>query len=263
MVDNVLSAGYNAVFAATPNSPTLRRLWLEHAAGLDFPQEFAHISFVTLQQLRRMQTELRLSQGQTLVDVGCGMSGPALWMAKETGARLIGVDFSEVAVRLAASRATDLGLSGQARFVLGTFTATGLENESAHAVMSEDALQYAPDKRVAMVEVARILRPGGRFVFTAFELESERAESLPVLGEDPVADYQTLLQEAGFVVDIYDEVPGWPEPMETTYGALLNAKETLTQEMGAMAATALFAELTITLQRRPYRRRVLVSARKS
>ncbi len=34
---DIVLAGYDAVYVATPNSPTLRRLWHEHAEGLDFP----------------------------------------------------------------------------------------------------------------------------------------------------------------------------------------------------------------------------------
>lgn len=260
MEREIVLAGYDAVYAATPNSPTLRRLWHEHAEGLDYPEQFGHVSFVTLPELRRMAAELRLDPGDTLVDLGCGRGGPALWVARETRARLVGVDFSPVAVQQASARAVELGLAGQAQFVVGSFADTGLETDSAEGAMSEDAIQYAPDKRQAISEAARILRSGGRFVFTAFELDPDHATGLPVIGADPIDDYRPLLTEAGFSVEIYEEVPGWPEPMTTTYSALLNASEALKQEMGEVASQALFLELSITLQQQPYRRRVLVAA---
>jgi ubiquinone/menaquinone biosynthesis C-methylase UbiE len=253
---NLVSAGYDAVFAATANSPTLRSLWRDLALGGNFPEEFMHISFVTLEQHKLMTGELRVTPGDTLVDLGCGMAGPALLAARETGAKLIGVDFSTVAVDLAAKRAAALGLSS-ARFVLGTFADTGLEAASADAVMSEDAIQYAPDKTAAVYEAARILRPGGRLVFTAFELEPEHVKGVPVIGDHPVDDYRPLLTAAGFKVEAYEEVAGYPEPLRTTYQALLDARDALVNEMGQMAAMALFSELTTTLQQSIYRRRVL------
>ncbi|MBI2912937.1 MAG: methyltransferase domain-containing protein [Chloroflexi bacterium] len=256
----VVTAGYDAVFGATSRSPTLRRLWRELAAGSDFPEEFLHISFTTLPLLRRMADEMGLRPGDTLVDIGCGMAGPALWVARETGAKLIGVDLSPVAVGLASERAEALGLSAVASFQAGSFENTGLQDVSANAVMSEDALQYAPDKGAAMREAARILRPGGRLVFTAFELDPERAAGLPVLGVDTVDDYRRLLQAAGFTIEVYEEAPGWPEPTRTTYQALLDARDALIDEMGEVATTALFMELTMTLQAKPYRRRVLAVA---
>lgn len=260
MEQDIVSAGYDAVYAATPNSPTLRRLWHEHAEGADFPEEFGHVSFVTLPQLQRMASELALGPGDTLVDLGCGRGGPALWMARETRASLIGVDFSPVAVEQATARAVELGLAGQARFVVGSFADTGLEAGSADGAMSEDAIQYAPDKRAAVAEIARILRPGGRLVCTAFEVDPERAAGLPAFGVDPVADYRPLLDSTGFDIETYEEVPGWPEPMTTTYSSLLNAGEELKQEMGEVATRALFLELTLALQQKPYSRRVLIAA---
>ena len=262
MERDIISTGYDAVYAAMPNSPTLRRLWHEYADGLDFPEEFGHISFTTLPELRRVAAELRVGPGRTLVDLGCGTGGPALWVARETGARLVGIDVSRVAVQQATARAAELGLAGQARFAVGSFASSGLGSSSAAGAMSEDALQYAPDKRAAFTEARRILRPGGRLVFAAYELDPERAASMPVLGSDPVADYRPLLTGAGFNVDLYEEVQGWPEPMTTTYSALLEAKEPLTREMGEAAVGALFMELSMTLQQRPYRRRVLAVATK-
>jgi SAM-dependent methyltransferase len=259
---DMISAGYDAVYTGTPKSPTLRRLWHELAEGLDFPGEFGHISFTTLRELRRMAAELRLGPGSTLVDLGCGMAGPALWIAWESGAHLIGVDLSAAAVERAGARAVEVGLAGRARFVVGSFAETGLETGSVDGVMSEDALQYAPDKEAAMVEAARILRPGGRLVCSTYELDPKRAADMPILGLDPVEDYRPVLAQAGFRVESYEEVPGWPEPMTTAYSTILDAREDLTREMGEAAVAALFLEMSMTIQKQPYRRRVLFAATK-
>jgi len=257
-----VEAGYDAVYESMLASPTLRRLWREHAAGLDFPDEFAHISFVTLPQLERIARELRVDASDTFVDVGCGLGGPALWVARETGAKLVGVDLSPVAVANATLRASALGLGAKARFVTGTFAEMGLDSSSADAMMSEDAIQYAPDKHAALIEASRVLRNGGRFVFTAFELDPDAVAGLPILGTDPVGDYRPLLEEAGFAVEAYEEAPGWPEPMTSAYRAVLAAAEPLTEEMGPVAVAALSAEMTLTLERNVYRRRVLAIATK-
>jgi len=232
MEQDIVSAGYDAVYRGVSNSPTQRRLWHELAEGLDFPEEFGHISFTTLPELRRIAAELRLRPGDTLVDLGCGVAGPALWVARETQARLTGIDGAPAATEYASARAAEIGLADRAHFLIGSFAATGLESDSADGAMSEDALQYTPDKQAAIAEVARILRPGGRFVFTAYELDPERAAKLPALGTDPVEDYRPVLMSAGFSVDLYEEAPGSPEPMTATCSALLNAKEPLTEEMG-------------------------------
>ncbi len=113
-----------------------------------------------------------------------------------------------------------------------------------------------------MAEAARILRPGGRFVFTAFELNPETAANLPILGVDMVDDYRPLLDKAGFSVEIYEEVPGWPEPMTAAYAEVVEAKEKLTEDMGEAPVGALVLEMSMTLGAKPYKRRVLVAATK-
>ena len=78
MEQDLVASGYDAVYEAAPKSPTLRRVWHELAEGPDFPEEFGHISFTTLAELQRMARELSLGPRDTLVDLGCGMAGPAL-----------------------------------------------------------------------------------------------------------------------------------------------------------------------------------------
>ncbi len=75
------------------------------------------------------------------------------------------------------------------------------------AAMTVDALQYAPSKQAAFEEFTRILRPNGRLVFAAFELDPVRTVGLPLIGEDPVEDYRPLLESQDFDVLTYD--PRW------------------------------------------------------
>jgi ubiquinone/menaquinone biosynthesis C-methylase UbiE len=257
-----VAAGYDAVYAALPNSPTFRRIWREHACGADFPTGYDHISFVTLNELRFMLAELHLQPGGTLADLACGMGGPGLWIAQQAQARLVGVDISAVAVQRATERASAVGYAENATFVRGTFADTTLSTESVNAAMSIDALQYAPDKQAALREIARILVPGGVFVFACFEYVSERVAGLPVFGDDPVSDYCDILTNAGFDVVKYEETEGWWERVSRTYRAVLDATAALTSEMGERVVQTLAGEMQLTLQLQPYRRRVFVSARK-
>lgn len=256
----IVAAGYDAVFAGVPRSPTFQRIWRTDSLGPDYPDGFEHISFLTLPEMRSMASALALTANSTLADLACGMGGPGLWIARETGARLIGVDVSEVALTNARARADALGLSSVARFVHGTFAHTGLDAASVDGAMSVDALQYAPGKQAALHEAARILRPGGRLAFACFELEPQRVAGLPVLGTDPVSDYRPLLEQAGFDVTSYDETPGWRHRLTATYQAAVDARPVLTEEMGEAGCMALLGEVSLTLQLQPYRRHVLVSA---
>lgn len=157
--NDVVAMGYDAFYAVWDRSPTLRRIWREHVTGPDYPEEFAHISFI------EHSPKASISPGQVLVDLACGAGGPGLWVAKQSGAGLAGRDLSPVAAERATERAAALGMKDRAEFGQGSFEQTGIADQSADAAMTVDALQYAPDKMKALAEAVRFLRRGGRFAF--------------------------------------------------------------------------------------------------
>ena len=254
--------GYDAVYDALPRSATFNRLWRTNAYRDEFPLELAHIGFLTTGEGQRLLDLLRIHEGDALVDVACGAGGPGLWVAGQTGASLVGVDASRAGLVAARERAGVVGLEHRARFELGTFEQTGLPGESADAVMSIEALQYAPDKRAAMTELFRIMRPGARLGFVCFEVEPAKVEGLPVFGVDPIPDYGPLLDAAGFTVEAYEETSGWEERVYATFTAVVDAAEVIAAEMGEQAAAGLIAEATLTVEVKPYPRRVLAVARR-
>jgi SAM-dependent methyltransferase len=255
---DILEAGYNAFYAEWGSSPTLRSLWRQHVTGQDFPEQFEHISFVRLADLESLRSGLDLASEATLVDLACGAGGPGLWVARRSRARLIGVDLSAIAVQRAAERARDAGVDDVLGFRRGTFEQTGLDTASADGVMSVDAIQYGPDTAATFAEIARVLRPGGRLAFIAFELDAQRVAGLPVW-RDPIADYRPHLERAGFRVLRYDQLAGWHDQVVAGYTAVLGAQEALETELGA-AAEPLIAEATITLEIQPYSGHVLAVA---
>ena len=253
--------GYEAVYEALPNGPTFNRIWRELAYGADFPIELAHIGFLTLPEAERVLELLRIPAGGLLVDVACGAGGPGLWVAQRSGASLVGIDPAEPGLATARRRARAIGLADRAEFRSGTFERTGLGDGTVDAVMTIDAFQYAPDKRAALAELARILRPGGRLAIVCFEVDPARIAGVPVLGVDPVADYTPLLEGAGVEIEAYEETPGWADRVQSAFQAVVDAGDALTAEMGGAAAAGVLAEAALTVAIRPYPRRVLIVAR--
>ena len=99
-------------------------------------------------------------------------------------------------------------------------------------------------------------------MFTAFEVEPERVAGLPVLGDDPVADYRPLMEATGLTVERYEQTEGWEDRVTAAYGAVVGAAVELEPELGTRALLALTLEMTLTLEHRPYRGRVLAVARR-
>jgi SAM-dependent methyltransferase len=255
--------GYSAVYDALPQGQTFNRIWRETAYQADFPIEFAHIGFLTLGEAQRLLDHLDLAPGDLLVDLACGAGGPGLWAAQTSGATLVGVDPNESGLSAARQRAEAVGMSNQATFQRGTFKATNLGDASVDAIMTIEAFQYAPDKRAALMEFARILKPGGRVGIVCFEVDPTKVSGVPILGVDPVADYSPLLTDAGFTVDTYEETPDWSERVYGTFGSLVEASDALNAQMGELAAASVLAEAMLTVGVQPYPRRVLIVAERS
>jgi SAM-dependent methyltransferase len=253
---------YDAVYDVLASSPTFNRIWRTKAYGGDFPEEFAHISFLNVSEARRLLGLLAVGDGSVLIDAACGAGGPGLWVAQQSGASLIGIDPAVAGVAAARQRARAIGLQNRARFEQGTFERTGLPTGTAGAVMTVEAFQYAPDKRAALSELFRVLRPGGRLAIICFEVDPTKAEGLPVLGVDPITDYRPLLEQLGFVVELYEETPGWRARVYGTFAAIVDASDELREEMGERAAGGAMAEAMLTVAVKPYPARILAVARR-
>src|SRR5579864_8451656 len=89
------AADFDEAFS-TEVSPGIRQVW--ELAAPDLPPEIEPFSFVSVSLLRHVAQALDLSPGQVLADLGCGRGGPGMWLAREAGASLAGVDFSPVGV---------------------------------------------------------------------------------------------------------------------------------------------------------------------
>jgi ubiquinone/menaquinone biosynthesis C-methylase UbiE len=212
-------------FEGSPGSETLRRIFAE-AYGDDYAREADPMSFISLSDLERIAGLLGLGQGQLLVDLACGRGGPGLWIARQTGARLVGVDLSREAVRQAELRVKDFGLSGRARFLVGDFSHTGLPAEAHDGAICIDALFLSIDSGAAVREMARILRPGGRLVLSNWE------GGFPTM----VRDHRRLLEENGFEVDLCDRIRETEQRQQAVFEGIERHKNTLIKEMGKAAA---------------------------
>ena len=259
-VTQVVAAGYDAVYASWSSSAEFHDMWAQHAVDSQMAAGFEHLNFAGLPEMARLRDALDLRAGDRFVDLACGAGGPGEWMAHETDGVLVGVDVSRIGLGVATERAATHALAS-ATFLVGTVDHLPLADGCAVAAMSLDSLQYVADKRATFSEVARALVRGGRFAFTAFEVDADRVRDVPVLGIDPVRDYSVLLRDAGFTVDTYQETPGWHERLVASYSAIIAAEQRLRPQMGDPAVDALLLEMSLTLQIEPYPRRVFAVAR--
>ena len=202
------------------------------AFGDERPYALAPASFITSEQLRRIATDLDVSPGSRLVDLGCGSGGSGLWLAKDAGASVVGVDLSEAACEAARRRAAADFPEVDAEFRVADMAATSLPDAAFDAVVSIDAVQIAPKRLAVFREAARILRSGGRVVLTTFDHSAEMPPELETRGREIVRDSGALLREAGFEVLAYEELRDWPARGLAMYRAILEQREAVAAEVG-------------------------------
>ncbi len=225
----------NAIYASDPQSPTRRAIFRE-VYGADYPEEVAPNSFITMPLLRRMAQSLAAGPGATIIDVGCGRAGPSLWVARETGAALVGVDLASVAVEHAARRAQEFGVADRAHFEVGDCTALRFAAHTFDAAMSVDVLWMVPDRPAA-------LREGARIVFTNWDCDLAPPGTPP-----PVPDHRPLLRAASFEIETYEDIPEAEAKRRAIYERYVASEDALRRELSAEAVQSMLFEARRTDQ---------------
>lgn len=118
-----------------------------HIRGLDATRELADLA--------------EIGSNARVLDIGCGVGGPARTLAAEVGCSVVGLDLVEEYC-WAADLFTDLvGLSEHVSFHQGNAVDLPFEDEQFDVVWFEHTLMNVADKGRVFEEAARVLRPGG------------------------------------------------------------------------------------------------------
>lgn len=104
-----------------------------------------------------------LKPGMRVLDVGCGVGGPAREIARFSGAHVTGVNNNQYQVNRATKYTAKAGLSGQVDFVKGDFmTLSELFGEGTFdAVYAIEATVHAPNFEGIYGEIKKVLKPNG------------------------------------------------------------------------------------------------------
>lgn len=187
---------FDEMWTRLGSDPLLNELNVAAYDAADYPYDVEFFSSCTRAILDLALARLELTASSVLVDLGCGMGGPGQWIARESGAQLVGIDLSQVAVDGAAAVAARYLRPGQFDYRCATITATGLSDCTADGLMSIDALPMAVDRTAALKEVRRVLRPGARAVFTCAEWHGDQ----PLPGPRMATKWPPLIADAGLLL---------------------------------------------------------------
>jgi len=181
--------------------------------------------------------------GQRLLELGCGAAAGARW-AQEQGAAAIGLDLS--LRQLQHSRRIDDQRATQTMIVCAEASNLPLASETFDVVGSAyGALPFVANVGAAVAEVARVLRPGGRWVYSAthplrwafpdapgsagltvnrsyfdrasYVEEDDEGRATYVEHHRTIGDWVSLNVQAGFTIEQLVE-PEWPDDLSQDWG---------------------------------------------
>jgi sterol 24-C-methyltransferase len=110
-----------------------------------------------------LAAKIGIKDGDRVLDVGCGVGGPAREIAKFTGAHITGLNNNDYQIERATRYAAKEGLSKQLEFVKGDFMQMSFPENSFDAVYAIEATVHAPSLEGVYSQIFRVLKPGGVF----------------------------------------------------------------------------------------------------
>jgi tocopherol O-methyltransferase len=195
--------------------PFYRDIWGEHVHhGLwrswrDTPEQAVE------RLIDHVASALRVGAGDEVVDVGAGYGGTARYLAARYGVRVTGYTVS-AAQQAFAQRNAVPGVE----ILLRDWHANERPDCSADAVLAIESTEHLADLPLALAEMRRVLKPGGRVAICAWLAAQEvprwqrRALLEPIVREGRLAtlatpsEYRRLLEAAGFAGVTFEDLSG-------------------------------------------------------
>ena len=147
-----------------------RRFGSDLAAALRreiYGEDLGQTGWRTAAEQAEIAALLRLGPEVRLLDVACGSGGPSIALAERTGCMVTGFDVEPAGIAEAEVQAGARGLADRAGFrVADCGGRLPFADGSLDAVLCVDAVNHLPDRFGTLREWARLLRPGGRLLFT-------------------------------------------------------------------------------------------------
>ena len=174
-----------------------------------YGEDLGQFSWITAEEFRKFFRRLELDARSRVLDVACGSGGPAIFVARTTGCHVTGVDINERGITTARQSVEARGLQDRLRFEHADASrALPFADGSFDAIISIDAMNHLYNRAELLAEWRRLLRPGGRFLFTDATIVTgiltrdeilARSNSMGQFIFTPAGLHERLIESAGFV----------------------------------------------------------------
>jgi arsenite methyltransferase len=164
----------------------------------------------------RLGRILKLSPRTRVLDVAAGRGASAIFLAKQFGCEVVGIDYSRKNIEIGTEEAKANGLGDKVTFQWADAEKLPFPDASFDAVICECAFCTFPDKQTAASEFNRVLRLRGQIGLSdltrdgtlAPELESLMSWIACIADAQPLSEYEALLSAAAFAVSLTERHEG-------------------------------------------------------
>jgi SAM-dependent methyltransferase len=132
-----------------------------------FGEDIGQNSWLTADEHRGFFRRLGIDGSTEVLEVASGSGGPALFMVRETGCCVTGVDLHDDGVTAANTAAAQQGLEDRARFRrIDAREPLPFGDSNFDVVICIDSINHMYERERVLREWQRVLRPGGSVLFT-------------------------------------------------------------------------------------------------
>lgn len=228
----------------TPLSELLAEIWSGNMHLGLFEDAGDMLADAQLRAKRRMAEAASLAPGSRVLEVACGFGATARHLARHHAVRVTATNIASAQIETARAITLAEGLSDKVEFAFADYHDLPYPDASYDCWWCQEALLYAVDKRRVMSEALRVLRPGGRIVFSDLllarsmnpEVRARFAADLKASEMWWLTDWDRLLAEMGLrVIERQNWSAHTAPTFERVEQALASVAADFTRRIGAEA----------------------------
>jgi SAM-dependent methyltransferase len=174
-----------------------------------YGKDFGQTSWASLEEFAEIPRLLKIDASSNVLEIGCGSGGCALHFVEIIDCRITGIDVNAHGIRAADHLAHDQQLADRAHFIVQSAAERlPFSDETFDAAYSNDAFCHIPNRPALLRECRRVLKPGGRLLFSdalviSGPVTNEELSARSSIGYYifvPRGENERLIGEAGFTL---------------------------------------------------------------